>query len=76
MKGTRDRMKRIEEMATEAGLSIDKVVPGPHYKFYVRNESGLKRMIVVGSSSSDGNIENIVRSQIKRIAREQPQETR
>lgn len=74
MKGTRDRMKRVETMATEAGLVVERVAPGPHYKFYLRNDSGVKRILVVGSSSSDRNLDRIVGGQLKRIAREQPQE--
>lgn len=76
MKGTRDRMRRITKLAQEAGLTVEKVVPGPHYKFYLRNDLGLKRVFVVGSSSSDTNIERLVKGQFKRIAREQPQEAR
>ena len=72
MKGTLDRMREVKRIIEDEGLTIDKVVPGPHYKFYVTNEHGLKTMVVTGSSNSDTNANKAVRSRIKRFAREKP----
>jgi hypothetical protein len=70
MKGTRHRMKEVREIAEKEGLVIDEIVPGPHYKFYVRNQVGVKRMVVVGSSTSDRAIHHLVRNTFRKIAKE------
>lgn len=71
MKGTRDRISSIRGIIKEEGLSIDRVKPGPHYKFYLRNQRGIKAVYVCGSSASDRSAEKNARTILRRIARQE-----
>lgn len=71
MKGTHDRMREVEEMIDAAGLKIERVKPGSHFKFYVRNQHGVASVFVAGSSPSGGRTSRNMRTTLRRIATRQ-----
>lgn len=71
-KGSNHRLKEFTQLAEGAGLTVTKVIPGSHHKFYVRNTHGIERMVVVGSSTSCDRAMLATRALLRRIAKELP----
>lgn len=65
---THKRLDRIKELATGAGLVVESVVQGRHYKLKVRTEDGRRATVVAPVSGGDHRGELNLRTTMRRIA--------